>query len=260
MANAESLDAGIAPAYTEGAQVPLGISSRASYGVGAARIPTFYERFTKPVLDRVIGLVLLIGTCPVLVVSLVLTRIALGRPAILRQYRIGRDGKPFRIYKLRTMRPDRRSGERRIGVDRRSTTGCVPTERRLAERRIQGSERRLTHKHPDDPRLVPLGRVFRKWSIDELPQLWNVVKGEMSLVGPRPELPEIVARYEPWQHRRHVVKPGITGRWQVLARGDGPMHEHTDIDLQYVDHMTFLGDLKIVLWTIPAVLGHRPGF
>ncbi len=100
-------------------------------------------------------------------------------------------------------------------------------------------DRRQTHKTTDDPRHTRVGRFLRKWSLDELPQFWNVVCGDMSLVGPRPELVEIVARYEPWQHQRHTVKPGLTGLWQVSSRGTGMMHLHTDIDLDYIETMGF---------------------
>jgi lipopolysaccharide/colanic/teichoic acid biosynthesis glycosyltransferase len=124
----------------------------------------------------------------------------------------------------------------------------------------EDEERRRTHKHPNDPRLTVLGRFLRKWSLDELPQLWNVVRGDMSIVGPRPELTEIVSGYEPWQHDRHRVKPGLTGLWQVRARGDGPMHERTDLDVNYAARVLFRTDFKILLLTVPTVLGRRTGF
>jgi lipopolysaccharide/colanic/teichoic acid biosynthesis glycosyltransferase len=102
-----------------------------------------------------------------------------------------------------------------------------------------------------------VGRFLRKSSMDELPQFWNVVRGEMSLVGPRPELVEIVNRYEPWQHQRHVVKPGLTGLWQVTTRGSGMMHLHTDIDLEYIQTIGLRTDLRILLQTIPATLQRK---
>jgi lipopolysaccharide/colanic/teichoic acid biosynthesis glycosyltransferase len=114
---------------------------------------------------------------------------ALGRPVLFRQARVDRDGAVLSVYKVRTMRPDRRQ--------------------QTAE--FSGEDRRRTHKHPDDPRLSPVGRFCRRWSLDELPQLFNVLHGEMSRDGPRPELVDIVAHYEPWQHERQAVKPGITG-------------------------------------------------
>jgi lipopolysaccharide/colanic/teichoic acid biosynthesis glycosyltransferase len=161
----------------------------------------------------------------------------LGRPAIFKQQRVGRDGREFTVYKLRTMKEDRR--------------------KKVAA--FEGPDRRVNHKSPDDPRHVPLGRFLRKWSLDELPQFWNVALGHMSLVGPRPELPHIVARYQAWQHRRHAVKPGVTGLWQISERGDVPMHEATDVDIEYVDSVSFRKDLRILLMTVPAALGSNKG-
>jgi lipopolysaccharide/colanic/teichoic acid biosynthesis glycosyltransferase len=111
----------------------------------------------------------------------------------------------------------------------------------------------------DDPRHTELGRFLRKWSLDEIPQFWNLALGHMSLIGPRPELPSIVERYEPWQHRRHEVKPGLTGLWQVSARGDVPMHEATHIDVAYVDDVSLVRDVKIVARTPKAMLGSNKG-
>jgi lipopolysaccharide/colanic/teichoic acid biosynthesis glycosyltransferase len=102
---------------------------------------------------------------------------------------------------------------------------------------------------------------LRRWSLDELPQLWNVLRGEMSLVGPRPELPSIVAGFAPWQHERHAVKPGMTGFWQVYARGDGSvMHQRTDLDVDYVRQVSLWTDIKVLLLTLPAIVGLRRGF
>jgi lipopolysaccharide/colanic/teichoic acid biosynthesis glycosyltransferase len=161
----------------------------------------------------------------------------MGFPAIFKQRRIGLHGEEFTVYKLRTMRHDRRL--RAVGFD--------------------GIDRRIDHKSAEDPRHTDLGRLLRKWSIDEIPQLWNVALGHMSLIGPRPELPQLVAKYEEWQHQRHETKPGMTGLWQVTARGEIPMHEATDLDVEYVRTMSFLGDLRIVMMTIPAMLGSRTG-
>jgi lipopolysaccharide/colanic/teichoic acid biosynthesis glycosyltransferase len=104
-----------------------------------------------------------------------------------------------------------------------------------------------------------VGAFLRKWSLDELPQFINVIKGDMSLVGPRPEMVEIVATYESWQHRRHAVKPGITGPWQISERGDKPLHECTESDLDYIDELGFAADLRILALTPLAALGVRRG-
>jgi lipopolysaccharide/colanic/teichoic acid biosynthesis glycosyltransferase len=197
-----------------------------------------YERFLKPAIDRAAGIVLLLLVLPTLVILALVVRVVHGPRVIFTQRRIGRWGRVFTVYKFRTMQPDRRL--RRVRPD--------------------GIDRRLTHKHPDDPRHTRLGRFLRKWSLDELPQLWNVVRGDMSLVGPRPELVEVVEKYDDWQHGRHSVKPGLTGLWQVEARNDGtPMHENTHLDLAYVRQVGFLTDCRILLLTIPALLGRRTG-
>ena len=223
-------------------------SERASEAGGARRrhldivgiypsLDTRYARFVKPVIDRVAGIILSIATLPVLMIMVPIIWVRMGFPAIFVQERVGRGGKTFRIYKLRSMQPDRR-----------------------VHAGTHEPERRVNHKSPADPRLTRLGKFLRKWSVDELPQFWNVALGHMSLVGPRPEILPIVDGYEPWQHERHLVKPGISGLWQVSARGDKPMHERTDVDIAYVERMSFMTDLRILVRTIPAALGHRRGF
>ncbi|MEA3501852.1 MAG: sugar transferase [Actinomycetota bacterium] len=196
-----------------------------------------YEWGIKPVLDRLAGITLSLITLPLVLVIVPLIWATLGRPAVFKQQRIGRYGREFTVFKFRTMQTDRRSSV-------------------VA---ISHNDRRVNHKSTADPRHTDLGRFLRKWSLDEIPQLWNVALGDMSLIGPRPELPLIVARYEVWQHRRHEVKPGLTGLWQVTARGDAPMHEATDIDVAYVNDVSFLNDAKIMLRTPAAVLGSKQG-
>lgn len=204
--------------------------------------PTFhhlgpYERLVKPTVDRFIGVVMTILTLPIVLVLLPGIWKTLGSPAIYRQTRVGRLGKEFTVYKLRTMKQDRRA----------------------SDSDIEHTDRRVNHKSPEDPRHVPYGRFLRKWSLDEIPQFWNMALGQMALVGPRPELPQIVSRYAEWQHRRHEVKPGLTGLWQITERGNVPMHEATHIDIEYVEDVTFLGDLRILVRTPAAVLGRRSG-
>ena len=238
-----------------GAQLPDPAGgSAASLHIGAAVTPVeallgedlylrpvsgSYERFFKPMFDVVVAVVLSVLALPLIVVIAVALRVSMGSPVMFRQERVGRNGTIFTILKFRTMHPDRRKN--------RSTS-------------YTGPERRLSHKTRNDPRITPLGRFLRKWSLDELPQVWNVVRGDMSLVGPRPELVEIVQRYKPWEHRRHAVKPGLTGLWQISGRSGGAMHEHVDIDLAYVDRVSFVVDLRILIRTIPAVLGKSVGF
>jgi len=214
-----------------------------SAALEGVRRPGPYERWAKPVIDVVGSALLLTLLSPLLLAIYVAVLLELGRPAFLWQERVGRDGRVFRMLKFRTMEPDRRGDRSEADLDR-----------------WDGVERRIRHKVADDPRLVPVGRFLRRWSLDELPQLVNVLKGDMSLVGPRPELTVIVDRYEPWQHGRHVVKPGMTGLWQVTERGNGLMHEHTEVDLAYCQRVTFWGDLRIALLTPIIALGLRKGY
>jgi len=189
----------------------------------------------KPVLDRAIGLLLLILFSPVIAASAAAVLLTMGRPVFYTQQRIGLGGQAFRLYKIRTMIPDRRVGEDVYG----------------------GTERRLVHKSVDDPRVTLVGKALRATRFDELPQFLNVVRGEMSMVGPRPELPEIVRRYEPWQHDRHLVKPGVTGPWQVSNRNGDLMYQHTEIDLDYLAQISFTHDLAILIKTPMAMVGRK---
>ena len=198
-----------------------------------------YEKLVKPAMDRFLGLALALATLPLQVVLAVAVIISMGRPVLFLQERAGQGGAPFMIYKFRTMLPDRRRQQ-------------LP---------YAGTDRRQVHKTADDPRITRVGAFLRKWSLDELPQLWNVVKGDMSLVGPRPELTSVIAEhYEPWQHRRHEVKPGMTGLWQISARGeDDLMYLCTEVDLEYVDSVSLSTDLRILAKTIPAAAGSNKG-
>jgi lipopolysaccharide/colanic/teichoic acid biosynthesis glycosyltransferase len=162
---------------------------------------------------------------------MVAVRLAIGPGVIYRQARVGRGGRPFVIFKLRTMTHDRRQVDIRVPDDRR-----------------------VSHKRDDDPRHTSLGRFLRRTSLDELPQLINVIRGDMSLVGPRPELVGVVRRYEDWQHTRHVVRPGITGLWQVSHRDKGLMCENSRVDLDYIRTLSLLTDLKILARTPLAAI------
>ena len=191
-----------------------------------------YVRIWKPGFDRILALILILLSAPAMALLAVVIRITLGHGVFFRQSRIGQHGRPFNVLKFRTMLPDRRRGQ-------------VP---------IPFPDRRCTHKAKNDPRHTSIGRFLRRWSLDELPQLFNVAQGRMSLIGPRPELPSVVARYEPWQHVRHNVKPGMTGLWQVVARGVDPMEERMDLDIYYVQSLCPALDLKILMATAKAVI------
>jgi lipopolysaccharide/colanic/teichoic acid biosynthesis glycosyltransferase len=193
---------------------------------------SLYVRWCKPVLDRLAAGTLLLLALPLILVVALTVLLSLGRPVLYRQRRVGQGGEVFRVWKFRTMLPDRRVVERPVAVDRR-----------------------VCHKREDDPRHTRVGTVLRRWRLDELPQLVNILSGSMSLVGPRPELVEVVSRYQPWQHRRHAVKPGLTGLWQVSTPTfSGLMHENTHIDLDYVDSVGLRTDVRILLRTVRCVL------
>lgn len=195
-------------------------------------IPTgSYLRFVKPVLDRIGGLIALVIVSPLLLVIGTAVWVAMDSPVFLAQDRVGRHGKVFRLWKFRTMAPDRR----------------------VAQLEWVGEDRRQTHKSADDPRITRLGRWLRATRLDELPQFINVVLGDVSLVGPRPEMVSIVAEYEPWQHRRHAVKPGVTGLWQISDQGDQLLRDCTEMELEYLDTVSFATDLSIILRTLPAM-------
>jgi lipopolysaccharide/colanic/teichoic acid biosynthesis glycosyltransferase len=144
------------------------------------------------------------------------------------------------VYKFRSMVPD--------------------AESKLKDVAIETEDGSLIHKTKDDPRVTRVGRTLRRWSIDELPQLFNVIKGDMSLVGPRPELPLLVERYEPWQRKRFAVPPGMTGWWQISGRSERPMHLHVEDDLFYIQNYSLLLDLQILWKTAGVVLRRRGAF
>jgi lipopolysaccharide/colanic/teichoic acid biosynthesis glycosyltransferase len=199
---------------------------------GATRRRRIYDTFVKPAMDFVAAVILLSALSPVLLVVALSVRARLGKGVIYRQQRVGRGGEAFTMYKFRSMEPDRRKGPRPF----------------------DGADRRVSHKRDDDPRHTPLGRFLRKSRLDELPQLWNVLMGQMSLVGPRPELTQVVERYEPWQHERHQVKPGLTGYWQVSSRSQELAVLGVDLDIDYLRELSFFTDLRVLLRTVPVAL------
>ena len=195
-----------------------------------------YVRLVKPAFDRALALVVLGAAAVPMVLIATVIAATMGRPVLFRQQRIGADGEPFEVLKFRTMRPDRRA--QRLDVIR---------------------DRRRTHKSDADPRHTTVGRFLRRCSLDELPQLFNVLRGEMSMVGPRPELDSIVEQYPTALHQRHFVKPGLTGLWQVSARGCGPMHENGQWDLAYIGRVSLRTDLQILARTPRALVGENAG-
>jgi lipopolysaccharide/colanic/teichoic acid biosynthesis glycosyltransferase len=188
----------------------------------------------KRVLDLAGASIGLLVLAPLLAATALLIIVVDGRPALFRQERAGLNRRPFQIVKFRTMHngADARRAELR------------------AHNEVSGS---ASFKMTNDPRTTRLGRILRKTSLDELPQLWNVLNGEMSLVGPRPHPFDDVAGYRDWHHGRFAVKPGITGLWQISSRGDTDFDRWVELDLEYIEHWSFGSDLAILVRTFPAI-------
>lgn len=196
--------------------------------------------WVKSAWERTAALAMTIVLSPLLLAVALLVRLDSAGPSFYRQTRIGRDGRPFTMVKFRTMHID--------------------ADARLAELRDLDEADGLLFKMRADPRVTRVGRVLRKYSMDELPQLFNVVRGDMALVGPRPALPAEVEAYDHDPRHRLVVKPGITGLWQVSGRSDLSWVESVRLDLDYVDNWSIRGDLLILARTVGAVLSHRGAY
>ena len=226
------------PARLRAVPAPWGETPITIVAPPGSRHGSFYVGAPKRLLDIVVAAVALVAALPILLALGVAIRLTMGGPVLFRQVRIGRNGEPFEILKFRTMQPDRR---------------------RSAAVAYAGEDRRRTHKPARHPLMTPLGRILRAYSLDEIPQLVNVLRGDMSLVGPRPELPSVTWNYEAWQHGRMLVRPGLTGLWQITARGDQPMHERTDLDIEYVRQVSLRHDLRILAATPRAMFGAHKG-
>jgi exopolysaccharide biosynthesis polyprenyl glycosylphosphotransferase len=195
---------------------------------------------SKRIFDLLFGFLALLFALPLMLICALLVYLEDGTPIIFRQTRVGRDGRLFEIYKFRTM-----------------IRNAEQLQAHVTERDVHG---KLLHKTKDDPRVTRVGRVLRRFSLDELPQLFNVLAGTMSLVGPRPEIPYLVETYEPWQHKRFAVLPGMTGWWQVTGRSDKPMHLHTEDDLYYIQNYSIWLDLQIILRTVWVVISGKGAY
>ena len=194
-----------------------------------------WQMVCKEVIDRVGALALALLFLPLMLAVALAIKLDSPGPVLFVQERLGLRKRKFRLYKFRTMVQD--------------------AEARRAELASRNEQPHPVFKIRDDPRVTRVGRWLRRFSIDELPQLWNVLVGEMSFIGPRPPLSEEVAHYEDWQRRRLSMKPGISGLWQVAGRGR--VLEFSDwvkLDLEYIDNWSLVLDLRILLWTVPVVL------
>jgi len=193
------------------------------------------QRFAKRTTELVVTSLCLIVFSPLIIGIAIAIRATTGGPALFRQTRVGLNGREFTLFKFRTMVEN---AEELLGT--------------LEDQRDSGNE--VLFKMFDDPRVTPIGRVLRRHSLDEIPQLLNVLNGTMSLVGPRPSLPREVQLYADHVHRRFMVKPGITGLWQVSGRSSLSWEESVRLDLSYVENWTLVGDLVILLKTVRAAL------
>jgi lipopolysaccharide/colanic/teichoic acid biosynthesis glycosyltransferase len=195
---------------------------------------------SKRVLDITAAACLIVMFSPIWLVAAILIRVTSPGPVIFRQVRLGAGGRPFVLYKLRTMHYGVPEDAHRAFVTR-----LIKEEANAARLGEHGP----VYKLAGDPRITRIGRVLRKLSLDEIPQLINVLLGDMSLVGPRPPLPYEVAEYEPWQFRRLAARPGITGLWQVSGRNRLTHREMCELDIKYVDDWSLLLDLKVIVRT-----------
>jgi exopolysaccharide biosynthesis polyprenyl glycosylphosphotransferase len=194
----------------------------------------------KRMFDVVVGTMVFAVALPVMVIVGILVRLTSRGPSLFRQERVGKGGEPFVMYKFRSM-----------------VKGAEEQHEQLVQ--ASGADTVL-FKLREDPRVTPVGRVLRRWALDELPQLWNVVKGDMSLVGPRPALPGETARYSNRLRTRLQVKPGLTGLWQVNGRHELPFADYIRYDLFYVENWSLGLDLYVIGKTVPALLARRGSY
>ncbi len=193
-----------------------------------------FQRLVKRLMDIFLSSLGLILASPVMLATALAIKLEDRGPIFYRAPRVGENGRLFHMLKFRSM--------------------VVDADRLLEKVKQVDEQGRLIHKTPHDPRVTRVGRFIRRTSIDELPQLLNVLKGEMSLVGPRPELPWLVEKYEPWQRKRFAVPQGITGWWQVNGRSDKPLHLHSEDDLYYIQNYSLWLDIQILWKTVFVVL------
>ena len=195
-----------------------------------------FQRLLKRLLDVTLAALVLVVTAPIMMIGAVAIKVEDRGPVIFRQRRVGRNGTTFAMPKLRSMSVD---AERRIGdITHLNERGGGPL-----------------FKVAHDPRVTKVGRLLRATSIDELPQLVSVIRGEMSLIGPRPALPSEVVQFDARLASRHDVRPGVTGLWQVEERDNGSFEAYRRLDLYYVENWSLLLDLTILVHTVPAVIG-----
>lgn len=208
----------------------LGIENESTRGF------SFYE-VIKRVIDVVCSFVGVLVLSPLFVVIAIIIKFTSKGPVFFSQKRVGRDGKEFKMYKFRSM----------------VVNAEELKEKLVAQNEMSGP----MFKMKDDPRVTKVGKFIRKTSIDELPQLFNVLKGDMSLVGPRPSLPKEVAQFEDWMYRRLEVKPGLTCYWQVSGRNNIDFEDWMKLDIKYVDERSTWIDIKLIFKTVGVLFGDK---
>lgn len=198
----------------------------------------------KRILDVVFTLLIMIPLCIVMAIIAVLIRLDSKGPILFRQKRIGRNGAEFVMLKFRSMYVD---------------SDDSPHRNAITEYMNAKGDDAVLHKLSNDPRITRVGRFIRKFSLDELPQFFNVLRGEMTLVGPRPPLPYETELYSPDDLLRLTGKPGLTGNWQVYGRSRVTFHEMVEMDIAYLQQQSILQDLKLIVLTIPVMISGRGG-
>lgn len=219
---------------------PTEIPSAAAFSCPVVATEAVVYRWAKRTLDVVGAMVALLLLTPLMLLVALAIKLESRGPVFFCQWRLGQGGIPFRFYKFRSM--------------------TVGAEQVRGELELCNEVSGPVFKMRQDPRTTRVGRFIRRASIDELPQLWNVLRGDMSLVGPRPPLPEEVAGYEPWQRERLAIRPGLTCIWQVSGRSDVPFDDWVRMDIEYVRNRNFWLDLKLLALTVPAVLSGRGAY
>lgn len=197
----------------------------------------------KRILDLIIAGSLLIVFSPIIMIIAIVIKLTSKGPIIFKQTRLGLNGHPFTIYKFRTMRTDMQDDIHRAFMKK-------VIQKQLAS----GNKQTAVFKMKDDPRITFVGKILRKTSLDELPQIFNVLKGDMSIIGPRPPLAYEVANYKRWQLERLSGLPGITGLWQVNGRNHTDFETMVKQDIEYIKNRNLLMDINIILRTVPAML------
>jgi exopolysaccharide biosynthesis polyprenyl glycosylphosphotransferase len=198
------------------------------------------QRMIKRLFDLAISSVAITLSAPIMLLIAILIKLDSPGPILFRQKRVGENTQPFEMLKFRTMIQD--AEKLSMSVETVDEHGNI------------------IHKHRHDPRVTRVGYYLRRFSIDELPQLFNVLLGKMSIVGPRPEMPCMVEKYKYWQYARFTIPQGMTGWWQVTGRSDKPMHINTEDDMYYIQNYSLWLDLRIIWKTFAAVLKGKGAF